>query len=386
MRYHFARPLPLLLGIIICCLGPGCSNSEYTESTGWEYTYNDTDGAIGHRKQDCFNSFRLPDQQSTSCKKIFYSKDTITDFPGSGFFQKTFTIALPNNNPLNCEIGGKEPTRESPLTSILHIDSSMTIRCAMFSEGTIKKTEIIRTYILESKPTVPAVFITTDPNSLFNPDTGIYMEGPFAKETMPHRGANYWLDKEIPIFIEFLETETTSPAFTEHAGLQIFGNYSRAQPKKSVSITFRKKYGKNRLHYKLFPNFPELNTFKGFILRNNGQNFPNDYIRDRLVTTISDGLNIDYQRGRFVVVYYNSNYFGIHDLRERANEYYFETHYGISSNNINLLKADDSASAGSSTNYKALMNWLTKNSLEMEKNYKYLSTQIDINNYINYLQ
>ncbi|OWV14318.1 CotH kinase family protein [Fibrobacter sp. UWB5] len=28
MRYHFAKPLPLLLGIVICCLGFGCSNSE----------------------------------------------------------------------------------------------------------------------------------------------------------------------------------------------------------------------------------------------------------------------------------------------------------------------------------------------------------------------
>ncbi len=28
MRYRAARPLPLLLGIVICCLGLGCSNSE----------------------------------------------------------------------------------------------------------------------------------------------------------------------------------------------------------------------------------------------------------------------------------------------------------------------------------------------------------------------
>lgn len=32
MRYHFAKPLPMLLGIVICCLGFGCSNSERTEN------------------------------------------------------------------------------------------------------------------------------------------------------------------------------------------------------------------------------------------------------------------------------------------------------------------------------------------------------------------
>lgn len=36
MRYHFTNLLPLLLGIALCCLGFGCSNSEYTEGTGWE--------------------------------------------------------------------------------------------------------------------------------------------------------------------------------------------------------------------------------------------------------------------------------------------------------------------------------------------------------------
>ena len=36
MRYHFARPLPLLLGIIFCCLVLGCSNSEGVDGTGWD--------------------------------------------------------------------------------------------------------------------------------------------------------------------------------------------------------------------------------------------------------------------------------------------------------------------------------------------------------------
>lgn len=36
MCYHFARPLPLLLGIIFCCLVLGCSNSEGMDGTGWD--------------------------------------------------------------------------------------------------------------------------------------------------------------------------------------------------------------------------------------------------------------------------------------------------------------------------------------------------------------
>ena len=35
MHYHFVKPHPLLLGIVICSLILGCSNSEYTNGTRW---------------------------------------------------------------------------------------------------------------------------------------------------------------------------------------------------------------------------------------------------------------------------------------------------------------------------------------------------------------
>ena len=389
MRYHFAKQLPLFLSLVIGGLFLGCSNSEGVDYAGWEYAFTDdddeTDGLIEPQKQSCFNSFRLPDLQSIACKKKFFSSDTIKDFPQSGFFPKTFTIAFPNNKPLNCEIGGKPVSKESPLVSAIQVDSSMTIRCANFSENAAS-TEIIRTYILEKNPDIAAVFLTTDPNSLFDPDTGIYMEGPNAEEKEPHYGANYWLDKEIPVFVELVEPDNNNPAFSKHAGLKIFGNWSRVHAKKSVAITFREKYGNKRLSYPLFPEFPELKVFKSFILRNFGNSFGNDYIRDRLASSLSEGLGVDYQRGRYAIVYYNGKYFGLHDLRERSNEYYFETHYGISHNNINLLKANNSVSAGKADDYIALMDWLKNHSLDIDSNYAYITSKIDIDNYINYMQ
>ena len=333
---------------------------------------------------NCFNSFRLPNLQSESCKEQFYSKVVVKNFPESGFFQRTFTIAFPNNKELNCEIGGKPVTSESPLLSSISVDSSMAIRCADFS-GKTSNNEIIRTYILEKNPDVAAVFLTTDSNSLFDPDTGIYMEGPNADVARPHYGANYWLDKEIPVFVELVENGRNTPAFAKSAGLKIFGNWSREKAKKSVAITFRKSWGDKRLNYSLFPEFPELNEFKSFILRNFGNNFGRDYIRDRLASSLSEGLDVDYQRGRFTIVYYNGKYFGLHDMRERSNEHYFETHYSMDDKKIDLLDAYNIVSEGSADDYIALMQWLETHPLDNEENYSYLTSQIDIDNYINYM-
>ena len=312
--------------------------------------------------------------------------DTLAEIPPSGFYDKPFVIALPEGANVRCEKGGLAPTADSPVAVSLAVDSSMTIRCATFDAGMLPGEETVRTYVLGEKHALPVVFLTADPNSLFDPDSGIYMEGNFAQSKEPHYGANYWLDKEIPVTVEFMEPGVNEPAFVKRAGLKIFGNYSRQNAKKSVAITFREKYGDSRLKYALFPEFPELTKFKVFILRNNGSNFGNDYIRDRLASSVSEGLGVDYQRGRFAVVYYNGEYYGIHSIRERSTEYYFETHYGLNPDNIDLLKADNSVSAGSAVDYVALMDWLELNSLENEANYAYVSSQIDVDNFINYMQ
>ena len=341
------------------------------------------DGSIGF-------GFAEPSPYGMTVESVVSSRspslDTLAEFPPSGFYSKPFAVSLPKDAVAHCEKGGVPPTASSPAVTDLQIDTTTVIRCASFVEGALPGDELERTYVFEDAPAVPAVFLTVEPNSLFDPDTGIYMEGNFAQEKEPHYGANYWLDKEVPVTVNFLEPGTDAPAFTKNAGFKIFGNYSRQNDKKSVAITFREKYGDSRLKYQLFPEFPELTKFKVFLLRNNGSNFPNDYIRDRLASSVSEGLGVDYQRGRFAVVYYNGEYFGIHSIRERSTEYYFETHYGLDPGEIDLIKADNAVSAGSSVDYVALMDWLESHHLDDEENYAYMASQIDVDNYLNYMQ
>ncbi|SMG25116.1 CotH protein [Fibrobacter sp. UWB13] len=306
-------------------------------------------------------------------------------FPPSGFYTEPFVLNLESTNNAVCETGGKLPSEETVFQKSILINKTTVIRCAKIAPQSLPSDVVTRTYIFEAASTVPAVFLTTDPNSLFDLDTGIYMEGPNAQSKEPHYGANYWLDKEIPVTVELMEPGTSSPAFAKNAGLKIFGNYSRQNDKKSVAITFREKYGDSHLKYPLFPEFPELNKFKVFLLRNNGSNYGNDYIRDRLASSVSEGLGVDYQRGRFAVVYYNGEYFGIHSIRERSTADYFETHYGLDPDKIDLLKADNAVSAGSAVDYVALMDWLESNHLDKEENYAYIASQIDVDNFINYM-
>lgn len=314
------------------------------------------------------------------------SPEMKVNFPASGFYNSAFTIDLSSVPNVRCELGGAVPSENSAHLDNIQISNTTVLRCANFAANSVASDVVTRTYVFETRPQTPVVFLTANPKSLFDPDTGIYMEGPNAQAKAPHFGANYWEDREIPVFVELLEKGAKTPAFAKNAGFQIFGNYSRANKKKSVAIVFREKYGDKRLEYSLFPDFPNLKKFKVFLLRSNGSNFGGDYIRDRLCSSVTEGMDVDYQRGRGVVVYYNGEYFGIHNIRERSTEYYFETHYGMNPDEVDLLKADNSATAGSPADYEALMDWLATNHLDNDKNYTYVADQIDVDNFINYIQ
>lgn len=307
------------------------------------------------------------------------------EFPSSGFYKTPFALNFNEDEQVRCGLGGAAPDLSSPVQTSITVEKTTVLRCVAAVSGRLPSEEITRTYVFEDQPATPVVFVTSDPGSLFDPDTGIYMTGPNAQTADPHYGANYWLDKELPVTVELFEPGVSTPAFAEKAGFKIFGNYSRMNKKKSVSITFREKYGNNRLKYPLFPDHPEWNKFKVFVLRSGGSNFGRDYIRDRLGSAISDGLGVDYQHGRGAVVYYNGEYYGIHNIRERSTEYYFETHYGLDPDYIDLLKADNAASAGSSMDYESLMAWLGSHSLEEQANYDYVVAQLDVDNLMNYM-
>lgn len=345
-------------------------NKVFTDGEGWGYG-SPSPFAYG---QNAIMAKREP------------SPETKVNFPASGFYNSAFTIDLSSVPNVRCETGGNTPTESSARLDSIRIINTTVLRCANFAANSVASDVVTRTYVFETQPQTPVVFLTANPKSLFDPDTGIYMEGPNAQAKDPHYGANYWEDREIPVFVELLEKGGKSPAFAKNAGFQIFGNYSRANKKKSVAIVFREKYGDKRLEYPLFPDFPNLKKFKVFLLRSNGSNFGGDYIRDRLCSSVTEGMDVDYQRGRGVVVYYNGEYYGIHNIRERSTEYYFETHYGLNPDEIDLLKADNSATAGSPADYEALMDWLATNHLDNDKNYAYVADQIDVDNFINYMQ
>jgi hypothetical protein len=312
-----------------------------------------------------------------------------TGIPKSGYFEKELSFTLPpetGSGITRCDTSGALPNENSILKSgsSLTLTKTAILRCAGFKNGAYPSEPIMRTYIIgERLPDLPVVSIAVNPKDMFDSTTGLYATGPNASKNYPYFGANYWEETEIPIQMDFFESGARL-AWSYPAGLQIFGNYSRANPKKSVTVGFRERYGQKNLKYTLLPEHPNLRTFKWFILRNNGGNYGKDYIRDMLMSSLTEGLGIDYQKGRAVIVYYNGEYYGIHNLRERSNGDYFETNYGIDENRLDLVKGNGEVSRGSDADYLDILRWAEANTLN-DENLEQLKKRIDLDNYTNYL-
>jgi len=336
--------------------------------------------------------FAIPSPYGNTLGEVYAEQVQVAEvnIPPSGFYSSAVTATFPAGT--RCEQGGAEPTANSPVVqTTVTINTTTVLRCRAYAGGSYPSEEIIRTYVFEQQPSLAAIFVTTDPLSMFSPDSGLYMTGNNASMMDPKKGANFWSNRELPVYVEMFEPgKPKTPAFGVMGDYKISGQYSRAKEKKSFAVTLREEYGDKRLKYTLFPDYPELKKFKAFSLRNFGNNSGDDYVRDRLGTSMTEGLGVDYQRGRYVIVYYNGKYYGIHDLRERNNEYYYETKYGYDPNDIDLLattsSGTDEASTGSSADYKAMLEWLQSNELTSDANYKKIADQIDIDNFINYMQ
>lgn len=308
--------------------------------------------------------------------------------PPAGFYT---SVDIPVPTPtqggvVRCTFDGSEPTTATAqMSSPKTVSATMAVRCTEFV-GDVAVLRETQTYFIREFVQMPVVAISVDP-AFFDK---IIAGRPCKPD--PCKSAAFWDDVESPVHVEYFAEGNNSKekAFEIDAGISIMGGWSRNQLKKSVSICMRKEYQDGRLKYPLFTTRPEKKKFKAFNLRNNGNRFVSDYIEDPMAVSLLEGTDVDYQRSRQVVVYYNGRYYGIHDMREKLNEHFVETNYGIDSKLVDVIKhtnKDIKASGGSADSYINMLNFVAANDFSGNNNtaFTQLWSMLDIYSYADYM-
>ena len=339
-------------------------------SNQWCYFDNVTPNALNGQSL-CYQG--ITDEAIIELESGWYSEPQSISILGSG--QDNFYVFYTTD--------GSVPTiYDIPYTKPIFINSNTCISFRSFSYNYLPSKLIDRTYIFEEDNHGLAVFsIHTNPENLWNEQSGIYVSGPNASEDYPYYGSNFWQPWSKFSRIEYFDGNKTKKA-EESLDLEIHGGWSRAEPQKSFRLDFKSKYT-GRLEEAVIPAKNHIESYNNFNLRNGGQHTWSDKMQDALISRIASETNVNYMAYEPCIAYLNGEYWGVYGIREKIDEHYIEDNYGFNSDSIDLMNAWN-VLAGSDEN--ALDSYQSIMSEDANSNgfYELFSSIWNIDNYIDY--
>ena len=293
----------------------------------------------------------------------------------------TVTVTNDQGGVVYYTTDGSEPTKESNVyTAPLTFTKTTVLRARIVEDGKMPGLTKTMTYFLNDEfqgHSLPVVSLATESGNFWDSEHGIYGWT---------NANNEKADFEIPVNIELYENNGSDrAAFNEPAGVKINGLYAWQLPQKMLGVYFKKKYGESKLSYQLYHD-DQRKEFDDFAVRASGNDWNYTMFRDGLLQQAcrKGGLNLALQAFRPSVVYLNGEFLGIHNIREKVNEEYIETRYGLESGTFDMIEGDQNVEAGDWeewNHYKEL--W--QKDLSVQANYDALTQIMDVENYTDFM-
>ncbi|MBN2426483.1 MAG: CotH kinase family protein, partial [Calditrichaceae bacterium] len=323
--------------------------------------------------------FQTPTPGSANTGDVFEGfADTIAVSLPSGFYSSGITVELTaGDSRIFYTLDGSDPDSTcTEYTTPINIEATSVLKAVSLKTNYLSGPTIYRTYFINEDTDLPVVSLITDPYNLFDYNYGIYVDGPGWTPNPPHRGANYWMDWERPAHVEFFDDDKNQ-GFSENCGIAIYGAWTRSYEQKSFSVKFKDSYNADAIEYPLFPGF-DVTTFKSFVLRNSGNDFYYTHIRDAMMQTLIEDLDIDYLEYRPAVTFINGEYWGIYNIREKISEHYIAYRHGVDPDNIDMLEDSMKVIHGDSLHYKQLIDYVSSQNMTTDEAYNYVTEMIDL--------
>ncbi|MFC1537853.1 CotH kinase family protein [Candidatus Latescibacterota bacterium] len=362
-------------------------DSVYTKVEGTDISYGRTPDA---GKEWVLFLEPTPGESNTISGYQGYSDAVVEMSLPGGFYDSPIMLELSTdaeNAEIRYTIDGSYPSDTSTLySSAIPIDTTTVIRARVFEGNLFPGPINTHTYFIDMTTTLPVISLSTNPDNFFDDDIGIYVKGNSEKilEGAYPLSGNFNEDWERPIHIEFFKPDGGF-GFCIDGGVKISGLLIRAFAQKSLALFARPKYGYNKINYQLFPDMP-ITDFKSFTLRNGGNEKNPTRFKDALCQSLLRNTNIDIMAFCPVKVFVNGVYWGHYNIREKQNEDYLAAHHSIDSNNVDMLEfiPEINVIEGDSLHFKAMFDYMDNHDMNNPTNYEYITTQMDIENFINY--
>lgn len=280
------------------------------------------------------------------------------------------------------------------------VDKGTVIRaCAKSSDGSWGSVSTATYFVGLSAAdhnNLPVISMVTDPDALYDHETGIYVRGKVYEDYYPtdpdhlYNGsipANYnqkGKEWERPCTLQFFESDG-SLVFTQDAGVRIQGGWSRADYQKSFRFYARSEYGSNSFDYRFWQD-QDNDSFSTFVLRNGGNDSNYLKFKDIMMQDMASCLLPSTQSGRPCVLFIDGEYWGLYVLQEDYSQEYFARHYGVKEKSVAIYKNGelDEGLTADELNFNNMQNFITNSDMSDDENYRRACEMMDIDNFIDY--
>jgi len=251
-----------------------------------------------------------------------------------------------------------------------------------------------RTWLIGQKPyTLPVLSLATDAANFFDAERGIYVPGLTHQANPSWESAwgtgNYMQDGkewERPVHVEWFD-ETGAPVLAQNAGVRIHGSGSAALPQKSLRLYAKEDYGPETFQAAFFPGHP-LDAFKRLIVRTSGQDQLWTKLRDcTLQGLLRDTTSLALQACQPTVMFLDGEYWGLHELRERYDEYYLAGHHGLDRKKVVILEGLGELDTGEEDDvepYRELLAFVKAHDLSVPAHLAHVEARVDVDDFIDY--
>ncbi len=325
-----------------------------------------------------------------------------------GEYKSTIQVSMtiPENTTVYYTTDGTIPTEASTVYNpgdVFEISRVTVLRARAFdNSGTLQPSEVItQTYLLNVYHAFPIVSLVTDPNELWNAETGMLTVGEnVIKDKIPFKNTIYRMVKEQgignrPGYVEYYDKEGNQ-VLSQAVEFGLQGQYSLDMPQKSFKVRAKAKYGSKYFDAKLFDDRP-YTQYKSFVLRMGG----NDSAWTRLIDGYQGHLldcfnevsenptDVIHQAWKPVVVYLNGVYWGHYNMRERVDRFFVAQHEGLpldQADEMDILEASGKVHYGSKKEYADMIKKVkTLSPGKKPEDLKYITDCIDVDNYFDYI-
>ena len=329
----------------------------------------------------------------------YAEKPSFTTEPGL-FYSTTYVeITIPEGTQVFYTTDCTTPTQNSnPYHGErLELNFVTVLRARAFATGNTKPSDTLTgTFFVNANHTLPVVSVVTEPDNLWNSETGMLVTGdnvvkepgklPF-KNTVYRKVKDSGVKKEC--YVELYD-DSGNKLISQGAAFSLMGDFSLDMPQKSFKFRAKGLYGAKTFAAKLFPD-RDYTEYKSFVLRNSGNDSMWTRLQDGFQSRLMDYCDstVAHQAWKPYAVYLNGKYWGHMNLRERTDRFMLAQFEGLSlddADKITLLQGNGRVKYGSNKNYKAMLKKIKAgNPAKNPEDLQYILDNVDVDNLFEYI-